>query len=364
MIVLIPAFEPDRRLLDLVAALDAATTDSHVVIVDDGSGPQFGHVFDAAQRMGSTVLGYPVNCGKGYALKFGLRFIEEHYPGADVVCADSDGQHSPQDIAVVAARVRAGEPMVLGVRRFTGAVPTRSLLGNSLTRGLFRLATRQRIQDTQTGLRGYRGPLVPWLQQVPGERFEYELRILLRAARDRVPIGEAEIATIYLDGNASSHFRPVVDSVRIYAPLVAFLLSSFTAFLIDVALVVTLFAATGSLLASVVGARVVSASANFIINRRVVFAARRSYRVSGPAFRYATLATTLLALNLAVLSTLTRLGVPLLPAKVVTEVLLVALSYQLQSRVVFARPRHHGLAPADGEATVVDGDQPLVGSGR
>jgi glycosyltransferase involved in cell wall biosynthesis len=259
VIVLIPAYEPDGRLLELVTALRAADPAVRPVVVDDGSGAGFRSLFDAVEATGVTVLRHRVNRGKGAALKTGFAHACSHHPHEDVVCADSDGQHTVGDVLRVAAQVQAGGALVLGSRRFTGSVPARSRLGNSVTRVLFRLATGLRIQDTQTGLRGYSAALLPWLGSMPGYRFEYELNILLSAARRRQRIKEIDIATIYLEGNASSHFRPVVDSLRVYAPLLAFVLSSLGAFLVDVVALLVLHTLTGALLISVVGARAISA---------------------------------------------------------------------------------------------------------
>ena len=337
MIVLVPAYEPDGRLPALVDALRTAAPETSVVVVDDGSGPAYRPVFDAVRALGCTVLTHPANRGKGAALRTGFRFAVEQRPGEDVVCADSDGQHGVVDVLRVADRVRGGEPLVLGARRFAGDVPARSRLGNSVTRVLFRLATGHSLQDTQTGLRGYRAALLPWLLSVPGDRFEYEFNVLLQAARRGHPIGEIEIATIYLEGNASSHFRPVVDSARIYAPLLTFLLSSFGAFLVDTAALLTLHALTGALLLSVVGARLLSAGLNFLVNRRLVFGTARSVRAA--AVRYAALVGALLVTNYALLAGLTALGLALLPAKLVTEATLVTVSYLAQRQLVFARRR-------------------------
>lgn len=218
MIVLIPSYQPDERLVALVQDLCAAAPDADVLVVDDGSGPAYEGVFAEAGAAGAHVESHPRNRGKGAALRTGFAWIQEHREGLDVVCADSDGQHTPGDILRVAAAIRPGA-MVLGGRRFTGAVPLRSRVGNTLIRWAFRWGTGQRVHDTQTGLRGYPAELLGWLRTVPGDRFEYEFNLLLGAPDAGVAIDEVEIATIYLDDNASSHFRPVVDSVLIYAPL-------------------------------------------------------------------------------------------------------------------------------------------------
>ena len=344
MIVLIPAYEPDGRLLALVDDLRTAEPDVHLLVVDDGSGPAYRPLFDTVLAAGGEVLVHHRNQGKGAALKTGFRHALRHRPGEDIVCADSDGQHSVVDILRVADRVRRGDSLLLGARQFAGAVPARSRIGNSATRTLFRLATGRNLQDTQTGLRGYSAVLLPWLLSVPGDRFEYELDVLLQAARRGMAIAEVEIATIYLEHNASSHFRPLVDSLRVYAPLLRFLLSSFAAFLVDTAALLALQAVTGDLLVSVVGARALSSSVNFAVNRRLVFGGSCSRGSSGAAgLRYALLVGALLGANYTVLLALSGTGLPLLAAKLITEALLVGVSYLAQRHLVF---RCAGQAPA------------------
>ena len=112
--------------------------------------------------------------------------------------------------------------------------------------------------DTQTGLRGYPARMLPWLVSEGGDGFEYELRLLLRAAREGLRIQEVEVETVYLDANASSHFRPLQDSARVYLPLLAFALSSLLGFVVDAAVLLVLAGLTGQVALSAVGARVVS----------------------------------------------------------------------------------------------------------
>ncbi len=218
MVVLIPAYEPDQRLVDIVAELRRKAPGWRVVIVDDGSSTRYAPVFTMAAALGATVLVHPRNRGKGAALKSGFAWIRDHLHPQTVVCADSDGQHLVVDIVRVASAVRSGT-MALGGRTFTGAVPVRSRLGNSITRHVFRALTGVPVYDTQTGLRAYPPELLDWLLTVPGERFEYEFQALLRARTAGIRIVEVEITTVYETESRSSHFRTVRDSVRVYAPL-------------------------------------------------------------------------------------------------------------------------------------------------
>jgi len=337
LVVLIPAYKPDERLAALVARLRGARRDCAVLVVDDGSGPQYAPFFAAARARGAQVVSYPVNQGKGQALRTGLARAAASWPDADVVCADADGQHTPSDIEAVAARVRETGHMTLGVRRFSGPVPLRSRIGNDVTALLFRGATGWRLADTQTGLRGYPAGQLAWLQEVPGDRYEYELSALLRAHELGMVVEQVEITTVYEPGNTSSHFRPLQDSARIYAPLLRFMGASLASFGIDWLGVMVIFAMTGNLLVAVVGARLVSGTANFFMNRRV-FRARRG-TVVRTAVRYTVLAVSLLAASYLVLKALTTVGIPLGIAKVVGDGAIYVASYVAQRRLVFTERR-------------------------
>ena len=97
-IAVIPAYKPGMEMTDTVRELKEAGFE--VVVVNDGSGNEFDHVFDIAREL-TTVVEHDVNKGKGEALKTGIRYIREHYPEPYIiVTADADGQHknSLQDL--------------------------------------------------------------------------------------------------------------------------------------------------------------------------------------------------------------------------------------------------------------------------
>ena len=223
MIVVIPALEPDRRLPDLVCDIRRELPDAQVLVVDDGSGPAYSPIFQEARDNGARVIGYSRNRGKGYALRTAFRWCLENAPGQEVVCADSDGQHRPADIAAVAREARSDpQALVLGVRAFAGDVPARSRFGNAMSAQFFRLASGVKVADTQTGLRGYGPDQLKGLLDVPGDRFEWELNALLAAADAKRRIVQTPIETVYIDANSGSHFRPLRDSWRVFRPLLAF----------------------------------------------------------------------------------------------------------------------------------------------
>lgn len=336
MTILIPSYEPDERLLGLIHDLKEVT-DSSILIVDDGSGEAYSDIFRSASEAGCTVLRHDANQGKGNALKTGFRFIKQSGEKGSIVCADSDGQHLPQDIMKIAREAdERSRHIVLGSRRFTGKVPLRSRFGNTATRLVYGLATGKPIQDTQTGLRGFSSDMLDWLCRVPGERFEYEMNMLLSSKDAGYATVEVPIDTVYLDDNRSSHFRPLADSARIYFPFLKFGASSLLSAALDFVLLFLLQWLTANLLVSVIGARLVSSACNYAMNRQFVFGSRRQsgHRRSLP--RYYALAAGILLFNYALLYSFHEtLGMPLFPAKLLTETLLFLFSYWWQRKFVY-----------------------------
>lgn len=215
--ILIPAWQPTAVLPKLIEAL-ANRGFGSIVVVDDGSGAAYKPIFDQVTAITRVhLLRHATNRGKGRALKTGFAyFLSAGSEGEGVVTADADGQHLPEDIEHVArALLETRSQPVFGTRQFEQDVPRRSRIGNQITRKLFAWLRGVKLADTQTGLRGLPGTLLPELLVLPGERYEYEMAVLIHLCRTgRQPI-EVPIATVYLENNRGSHFNPVSDSVRV-----------------------------------------------------------------------------------------------------------------------------------------------------
>lgn len=280
--------------------------------------------------------------GKGQAIKTGLSYIQNHFP-ADciIVTMDADGQHRAADAQKICQAAQDHpDTLVLGSRKLREHVPVRSRLGNTVTRFVYRISTGQRVWDTQTGLRAFSARLIPQLLSIPGERYEYEMNVLLTCSRIAIPILEEEIETIYIDGNASSHFDTVKDSWRVYKEILKFSAASLISFLVDYGLYSALTLCTSglgnapSILISNIGARIVSASVNYTINRKLVFQSKAN--VVRSAVQYAALAAGILIGNTVVLSVLADyLGVNRYAAKLITELLCFLMSWLVQRKVIF-----------------------------
>ncbi|MDD3193058.1 MAG: bifunctional glycosyltransferase family 2/GtrA family protein [Oscillospiraceae bacterium] len=343
-IMLIPAYQPDGQLVDLLC--EAQQAQFEAVVVDDGSKEPFATLFQQAGAY-STVLAHPENQGKGRALKTGFAYIQEKY-GEDciIVTMDADGQHRVEDAKKLCQAAQARpDTLVLGSRGLKEHTPIRSRFGNAVTRWVYRLSTGVRVHDTQTGLRAFSGRLLGEMAQIPGERYEYEMNVLLECARRRIPIREEEIATIYIDHNAGSHFDTLKDSYRVYKEILKFSASSFAGFLVDYAvysLLLLLTAGWGaatSLRLSNICARIVSASVNYTINRKLVFKSKTGLLRS--AIQYFALAAVILLGNTAVLSLFVEnLGFNRFLAKIGTEILFFLFNWLIQRYIIFKRRDH------------------------
>ena len=354
-IALIPAYEPGEKLISLVHDLRDRGFD--IVVVDDGSGMDYRDTFEKVSH-DAVVLTHPENRGKGAALRNGLSYILNYMAydevartpsgvrelsGRDavVVTVDADGQHLPDDVLRV-ARIAGNrrDALVLGSRALEEDVPARSRFGNTVTRHVYSAVTGVRVHDTQTGLRAFSRDLIPALLEIEGDRYEYEINMLLTLAMEGYTIIEERIETVYEDNNSGSHFRTVRDSFRVYKEILKFSASSLASFAIDYCMYAVLLTLTGTLgmthglVISNIGARLVSGTANYTMNRKLVFKSRTGFAKS--AAQYIALAALILAGNTLVLSLLAEtFGINSMIAKLITEILFFVISWTVQKYVIF-----------------------------
>jgi glycosyltransferase involved in cell wall biosynthesis len=344
-VVVIPAYHPGAPLLELVQALSGAGM--QVIVVDDGSGPEFRDCFNQLRLApGTRILRHAVNLGKGAALKTGLNYALTHYPEAiGVVTADADGQHHPEDILRVAAMLRSSpDALVLGMRDFKRpGIPVRSRTGNIATRFLLRLALGQNIRDTQTGLRGIPRALIPHLLRLPTSGYEFELDMLMACKHQAVPIVEQPVRTIYSGDNSSSHFRPVLDSMRIYFLLFRFSALSLSTALLDNAVFAAVFQATGSIAHSQIAARCLAAAFNYSGARHYVFHSQQRHAVVLPKYLALVLVNGLFSYAFIEYLHGVR-DVAAIPAKLLAEGLLFIANFAIQRDFVFTRRRNAAAA--------------------
>lgn len=218
-VLIIPALNPPESLISYVGELLKHGV-KQIIVVNDGSNEKCQYIFDKIEtKPRCTVLTHRENRGKGRALKTAFQYVLEHHsdlPG--VVTADADGQHAVEDVLKVGeALEEQKEALVLGVRDFHSAgVPFRSILGNRSMSILFRLLFGTHLEDTQTGLRGIVMNHLKKMVYLKGERFEYEINMLVYAKVQGIPFLEVPIQTLYFDKNSGSHYKAIIDSMKVF----------------------------------------------------------------------------------------------------------------------------------------------------
>ena len=184
------------------------------------------------------------------------------------------------------------------------------------------------------------------------ERFEYETNMLLAFKKYNIGFQEEPIETVYIEENSSSHFNPVKDSIKIYKVIFKYLFkstgmkyvgSSIASWAIDNiifnVLEFVLIGLTVSLriFISTAAARVLSSVFNFSLNRNAVFKSQSGLKQT--VVRYYILWFCQLACSYALVYIATKLltlsivlsGI----AKIIIDLALFFVSYQIQKRWVF-----------------------------
>ncbi len=333
MYIVIPSYEPDLRLVKLIKDINE-NFQAKIIVVNDGSDEKYDEIFNQCRELNALVLAYKENQGKGYALKKAFKLIKESIIDNEViVCVDSDGQHLVEDIKKVALKSSENpNDIVLGVRSFVGKVPFRSIFGNKITAFIFKIVTGVSIKDTQTGLRAFSKNALDFLIASEGDRFEYEFNVLLKAKENNHNLLQVDIETVYIEENKSSHFRPLVDSYRIYKPILKFISTSFMATLLDNLIFIILNMLITGLFLPLVISRVCSSLFQWFLNGKLVFNKNTNLK---SMFKFFVLVICLFILNYLLIEFLVRLGVNELFAKIAVETLVFILSYRYQKSFVY-----------------------------
>ena len=353
--VVLPSLDPDEKLTAVIDGL-LEHGFSDIILVNDGSKPENLHFFTdaAAAHPQIHLLHHEVNRGKGAALKTAFRWFLENRPDAlGVVTVDGDNQHHPADTRACTEAMLASNHVILGCRDFTlPDVPSRSRFGNHTTSLVFKIFCGMTISDTQTGLRAIPIKYLPTLNEVYGDRFEYETNMLLAFKNFGIPFDEVKIRTVYIEENKSSHFRVISDSWRIYKLILAHFFRYTVSSLVSAVVDTGCYALFGRLLrgalqglaltaAAGILARVISSLLNFFLNKTLVF--RSSATTGRSMLRYYLLALPQMAAQVLLTQGMYSLlgisdravGIRTVIYAVVMAALYI-VSFMIQQRWVFA----------------------------
>lgn len=210
--VIIPTFNHSGAVAGVIE--DVLRVTGNVIVVNDGSTDNTAEVLNGIRNI--EVVSYPVNRGKGHALKEG--FCAAGEKGFDyAVTIDSDGQHHAEEIPMFISAIRDNPgSLIVGSRNLVAEnMPGGNTFANNFSNFWFRLQTGVNLPDTQSGFRLYPLNRIIKIRTFSG-RYEYELELLVRAVWKGVKVIPVPVTVTYQPGNMRvSHFRPYADFLRI-----------------------------------------------------------------------------------------------------------------------------------------------------
>ena len=186
LLVLVPAFNEERAVGDVVRNVHQAMPGVPVLVVDDCSRDA---TVTVARGAGAEVLALPHHLGLGGCVQAGYKLAFElgyQY----VIRVDGDGQHDAADIPRIFERLRStGCEMVIGSRFVNGASENTSLIRAAGIR-FFRMVLRpilgKPVRDPTSGFVGVnRSALEVFSGSFPLEYPEIEALVVLQRRRFR-----------------------------------------------------------------------------------------------------------------------------------------------------------------------------------
>lgn len=347
VVIVIPSLNPDEKIVTLVENIRKDISQTiPIIVVDDGSDKESKSYFNTIQKTYQCrILTHSTNKGKGAALKTAFKYILTDYPShLGVITVDGDGQHTTDDVRnCILTFIREPETVLLGSRNFERqSIPLRSRFGNILTRKLIKNLNGLQLTDTQTGLRVLPLFTLDGLLNVQGDRYEYEMNMLLHFKDQQIPMNEIPIQTLYIENNESSHFNPLKDSIKIYSVFIKYSLSALASFGVDILLFALLIFSLKPLLPvsyiiiSTILARLASASFNYLSNKYLVFKTKQK---SNSIYKYSVLfalemLTSALVVHLVV--SFTSFDTEWL-VKILTDIIIFCVGFYVQKNWVFKK---------------------------
>jgi glycosyltransferase involved in cell wall biosynthesis len=215
IVAVIPAFDCGATIGEVVAG--ARRFLAEVIVVSDGSRDE---TVERARAAGARVDVLAENRGKGFALRRGIELALEGGPQA-LVLLDGDGQHDPADIpALLAAWDGGGADLVVGARLQNAAgIPTARYWTNYIGTRILTWMSELELEDSQSGYRLLSSGLARRIR-LRSDGYAIETEMLIKAGKAGARVAHVPVRTIYND--EESHFRPLVDTLRIALAAIQF----------------------------------------------------------------------------------------------------------------------------------------------
>ena len=232
--IILPAKDEAGALPALLKRLRAVYPDTEILLIDDGSTDATARL---AREHDASMICHPYSMGNGAAIKTGARAINSDI----IVSMDADGQHQPEDIEKLLAKLDEGYDMVVGARNHASQASVGRSLANRFYNALASLLVGHRIEDLTSGFRAVRAAKFREFLYLLPNGFSYPTTITMAFFRAGYSVAYVPIETRKRNGHGS-HIRPLRDGARflliilkvatLYSPLKLFAPASVLFFLL------------------------------------------------------------------------------------------------------------------------------------
>ena len=205
--IVMPAKNESGGLRLVIPGLQQHCPGAEIIVVDDGSTDDTA---DLSRSLGARVVSHPYSKGNGAAIKSGARAATREI----IVFMDSDGQHKPEDVPRLLARLHEGFDMVVGARSYASQAGAHRAAANGLYNFLASWMVEQPVEDLTSGFRVVRAALFRQFLYLLPNGFSYPTTITMSFFRAGYSVAYEPIEAPKRIGK--SHIRLVRDGIRFF----------------------------------------------------------------------------------------------------------------------------------------------------
>ena len=190
--IVIPAYNEEEALRELVDRILKSNTDAEVILVDDGSSDDTWEIMNAlAEKERIRAFKHQVNQGKAHALRTGYLNARTE----TIVTIDADMSYPPESIPSLVSTFNQGYDMVVGSRFLNGIPKETSLIrsmANTIGAPIASAVLNRRITDLTTGLRVFNKKVA--FLDMKATNLDYEAELTSRVISNKMLYAEVPIA--------------------------------------------------------------------------------------------------------------------------------------------------------------------------
>ncbi|GJL79136.1 MAG: glycosyl transferase [Nitrospinaceae bacterium] len=192
--VVIPVYNEEAFLRDVVHRVEAVDYDKEILLIDDCSTDGTRRILEEYKdREGFQVLYHSRNQGKGAALRTGFT----HATGDIIIIQDADLEYDPKDYGILLEPILDGRADVVFGSRFLGG-PHRVLfywhyVGNKFLTTLSNMFTNLNLTDMETGYKVFTKKVIDSIR-LKCDRFGFEPEITSKIAKKNFRVYEVPIS--------------------------------------------------------------------------------------------------------------------------------------------------------------------------